>query len=397
MSIIGPGYMFERLLNIQLPQGQSAFLWGARQTGKSTYLKQRFPNAKRIDLLQSDVFLGLSKDPHLLRERILAYSPQDLAEPIIIDEIQKIPQLLDEVHWLIENTSAQFILCGSSARKLRRSGVNLLGGRSWRYHFFPLVTPEVPNFDLQHALNAGMLPVHYMSKHPFKSLQAYVEDYLTQEIKEEGLVRNLPSFARFLESLAFCHGDLVNYTHIARDCGVDAKTVQNYFQILVDTLLGYYVPPYSKKIKRDIISQMPKFYLADVGITNYLIEREIKSLKGASAGDAFEHFILMELKAYQGLYDKRFTIYYWRTKNGLEVDFILGKASVAIEVKISTRVHKTDIKGLLTFCQEHQPDKGLVVCQEPEPRRINLNADSTPIEVLPWSIFLERLWQGHII
>lgn len=226
------------------------------------------------------------------------------------------------MHWLIENTSAQFILCVSSARKLRRSGVNLLGGRAWRYHFFPLVSPEVPNFDLQHALNVGMLPAHYASVHPFKSLQAYIEDYLTQEIKEEGLVRNLPSFARFLESMIFCHGDLINYTNIARDCGVDAKTVKNYFQILVDTLLGYYIPPYSKKIKRDIISQTPKFYLADVGMTNYLVEREIKSLKGSAAGDAFEHFILMELKAYQGLYDKRFAIYYWRTKNGFEPKFV---------------------------------------------------------------------------
>ena len=313
--------MFTRLLVMKLPKGQSAFLWGARQTGKSTYLAKYFPKSMFIDFLQSNILLEFIKQPSLLRERILSLPKASLKYPIILDEIQKVPVLLNEVHWLIENTAAQFILCGSSARKLRRNGANLLGGRAWRYHFYPLVSAEIPKFNLLHAFNSGLVPSHYLSTQPEKSLQAYVEDYLTQEIKEEGLVRSLPSFALFLDSMGFSNGELIKYTNIARDCGVDSKTVQNYFQILVDTLLGYYVLPFKKKIGRDIITQTPKFYLFDVGVANYLSKKSIQILKGHEAGKSFEHFIFMELVAYNGLNKKRLAFSYWRTKTGLEVDF----------------------------------------------------------------------------
>lgn len=386
--------MFNRLLKIALPPRQSAFLWGARQTGKSTYLKEHFPHSIIINLLQSDVFLAMSRQPSLLRERVLALDEQALRYPVVLDEVQKVPLLLDEVHWLIENTDAQFILCGSSARKLKRSGANLLGGRAWKYNLYPLVMQEIPNFDLLKALNTGLLPSHYLSPQPHKSLQAYIENYLTQEIKDEGLVRNLPSFSRFLDSMAFCNGEMINYANIARDCGVNAKTVQNYFDILVDTLLGYYLPPYTRRVSRDILFQTQKFYLFDVGVANYLTNRSINMLKGTEAGKAFEHFIFMELIAYKNMYDKRFDITYWRTKTGYEVDFVLGDAQVAIEVKISECVQRTDLKGLIAFCNEHLATKAIVVSQDPEPRKIKAN-NSVDIEILPWRIFLDRLWSQN--
>ena len=386
--------MFNRLLSIVLPPKQSIFLWGARQTGKSTYLKVHFPHSIVINLLKSDVFLEMSKRPSLLREQVLSMDAKTLSYPIILDEVQKVPLLLDEVHWLIENTDAQFILCGSSARKLKRSGANLLGGRAWQYHLYPLVMREIPDFDLLKALNTGLLPPHYLSSQPHKSLQAYIENYLTQEIKEEGLVRSLPSFSRFLDSMAFCNGEMINYSNIARDCGIDAKTVQNYFEILVDTLVGYYLPPYAHKVSRDILSEKQKFYLFDVGVAGYLANRSIAALKGAEAGKAFEHFIFMELMAYKHMHDKRFKISYWRTKNGYEVDFILGDALMAVEVKISDCVHQADLKGLIAFCEEHPSVKAIVLSQDSLPRKLNVK-EGVEIEVFPWKMFLEKLWTNE--
>ena len=387
--------MFKRLLQLILPNHKSAFLWGARQTGKSTYLKNHFPAAHCYDLLKSDLQLRLEKNPHHLREEILALTPAKLKNPIIIDEIQKVPALLNEVHWLIENTEAQFILCGSSARKLKRLGTNLLGGRALRYEFYPLTYAEIPEFNLLRALNNGLIPSHYQSDHATLLLEAYITDYLTFEIREEGLVRNLPDFSRFLDSVTFNNGQMLNYTNIARDCGVSAKTVESYYQILIDTLIGYFLPPFHKKIKRDIISKTPKFYLFDVGVVNYLSKRQITELRGIVAGSAFEHYILMELIAYKGLYKKRYEITYWRTKTGLEVDFILGDAEIAIEVKISHSVHKEDLNGLIAFCEEHQPKKAIVVSTDAAPRLLKIN-DAITIDILPWNHFLKALWEGGI-
>lgn len=387
--------MFNRLLRLVLPDRKSAFLWGARQTGKSTYLKNHYPSAVVYDLLKTDMHLRLEKNPALLREEILALSLSQLNSPIIIDEIQKIPQLLNEVHWLIENTNTQFILCGSSARKLRKLGTNLLGGRALRYHFYPLVYREIPDFNLLTALTQGLIPSHYLATSIELSLESYVADYLNQEIREEGIVRNLPDFSRFLDSMAFSNGQMTNYSNIARDCAVSAKTVENYYQILVDTLLGYFLPPYQKKIRRDIISKTPKFYLFDVGIVNYLAKRQIQELRGAAAGDAFEHFIFMELMAYNGLNKKRGTFSYWRTKNGLEVDFIINDAEIAIEVKISQTVKKQEIKSLIAFCEEYHPRQAIVVSQDPRPRLLTIN-EKTQIHILPWRAFLDALWDGEI-
>lgn|SRR3990167_4107535 len=387
--------MFKRLLKLILPNRKSAFLWGARQTGKSTYLKAHFPEATWYDLLKSDVHARLEKNPQQLREEILAFTPAQLTQPIILDEIQKIPSLLNEVHWLIENTKAQFILCGSSARKLKRLGTNLLGGRALRYHFYPLTFAEIPNINLLRALNNGLVPSHYLSENVNLLLEAYVIDYLNFEIREEGLVRNLPDFSRFLDSAAFSNGQMVNFSNIARDCAKSAKTVEGYYQILIDTLLGYFLPPFAKKKKRDIIGKTPKFYLFDVGVVNYLAKRSVGELRGTAAGDAFEHFILMELTAYNNLYKKRYDITYWRTKTGLEVDFILGDAEIAIEVKIAHTVHKADLHGLIAFCEEHHPKKAITVSLDAAARLLKID-DHTTIHVMPWADFLNSLWRGDI-
>lgn len=387
---------YPRYLKMLLPKGQSTFFWGARKTGKSFYLKRHFPNSILYDLLETDLYFKLLKSPHLLREEILSFSEEALQYPIIINEIQKIPPLLDEVHWLIENSSAYFILCGSSARKLKREGVNLLGGRAWRYEFFPLVFPEIKEFDLLHALNYGLIPSHYSAKYWNKTVRAYVNDYLKEEIKAEGLVRNLRSFAQFLDIAAFSNGELLNYANLSRDCGVDAKTIKDYYQILVDTLVGYYIYPYKNKIKREDLVATPKFYFFDVGIVNLLKKRVIPELKGIEAGGAFENYILMELWAYRALNEKEFDIHFWRTSSGLEVDFILGDAEVAIEVKISNAVSSKDIHGLISFQKEYKPKAAFVVSTVSRLRKLSL-PDGQSIDIMPWRTFLDMLWKGKVI
>ena len=386
----------KRRLNINLPARQSAFLWGARKTGKSTYLREQFPQAIYYDLLQSDLYLRLVRQPFILREEIMAMSEQLLAQPIIIDEVQKIPHLLDEVHWLIENTKASFILCGSSARKLKRGAANLLGGRAWRYEFFPLVYPEIPQFNLIKALNNGLIPAHYLVNDSKRSLKAYIQDYITEEVQAEGLTRNLPAFARFMDSLVFSQGELTNFLNIARECGVDSKTVKEYYQILIDTLLGYFVYPFYKANKREAITATPKFYLFDTGVANFLAKRKIEQLKGSEAGKAFEHFILMELIAYRGLNDLDFEINFWRTKTGLEVDFVLAKGEVAVEVKINEQIDKTDLKGLIAFSEDYKPKTIYVVCNEKRMRKIVLDNQQI-IWIMPWESFLKKLWRDEII
>ena len=384
---------YKRLLNIYLPDKQSAFLWGARKTGKSTYLRQAFPDAIYYDLLKSDLFLRLLKEPQILREELLDLEKKNTI--VIIDEVQKVPALLDEIHWLIENTNFKFILCGSSARKLKQKGVNMLGGRAWKYHLFPLVFPELIDFDLLKVLTHGTIPSHYRSTQVSKSLRAYLEDYIVLEIQTEGLVRNLPAFSRFMESLKFSHGEMLNYSHIGRDCSIDAKTVKEYFQILVDTLMGYFVFPYRKKVKRDIISEAPKFYLFDVGVANAVKKETVKELKGAEAGRSFEHFIFLEILAYRGLFDFDFDITYWRTKTGHEVDFVLGKGKVIVEVKIKQKIDRTDLTGLTVFLEEHQPEAAFLVCLEPRSRKVT--TEFGDIRILPYEKFLTMLWNKEVI
>jgi len=383
--------MIDRVLNIELPPSQSAFLWGATKTGKSTYLKKNFPDSLVFDFLKSDLFIEISKNSSLLREQLLAQSEAVTGHPVILDEVQKVPQILDEVHWLIENKGFQFILCGSSARKLKRGQANLLGGRAWRYEMLPLTTVEIGGVDLLRALNHGLIPAHYLQNNYKKSLRAYVRDYLKEEVFNEGLTRNIPAFSRFFDAMGYSHGELTNYSNIARECGVDSKTVKEYYQILVDTLLGTMVEPFKKKKNRQTISKASKFYLFDVGIAGVITHREIHEEKGELFGKAFEHFILMEMVAHSSYSELEYEIDFWRTKSGMEVDFILGKGEVAVEIKGSSRVDNRDLKSLSAFIEEYSPRKGFVVCNE-KAKRVHGN-----VIVIPWRMFLDDLWEGKIL
>lgn len=382
----------ERVLKLKLPKGRSAFLWGPRKTGKTSYLKRHFPESLYYDFLKTDLFFELSKNPSLLRERLLAKDERSLAKPVILDEVQKIPQVLDEVHWLIENKGLSFILCGSSARKLKRGQANLLGGRAWRYRLFPLVSAELDDIDLLRALNHGMVPLHYLDEKNYKkSLIAYVQDYLKEEVFHEGLVRNIPAFSRFFDAIGYSHGELTNYSNIARDCGVDAKTVREYYQILVDTLLAIRLEPFKKRQSRNVIISAPKHYLFDVGVSGILTKRQLGNTKGEEFGKAFEHFMLMEINAYNSYSDSDFDINFWRTKSGLEVDFVLGRGRAAIEIKGSDRVDPRDLKSLKAFIEEYSPKKAMIVCNEKEKRV------SGKIQIIPWRDFLSDLWSGRIL
>ncbi|MCF8253740.1 MAG: DUF4143 domain-containing protein [Bacteroidia bacterium] len=368
-------------------EGESLFLWGARQTGKSTLLKRLYPNALWFDLLLSDVFERLSKQPSILRETVLADNENRI---VVIDEVQRIPELLNEVHWLITNHKVQFILSGSSPRKIIRGGSNLLGGRALRYELYPLVSSEIPEFDLLKALNNGLIPKHYLATNAKKKISAYIGNYLKDEIAAEAKIRNIQSFSRFLEAAAFSNGEMVNYANIAADCGVSPPTVKEYFQILEDTLIGRFLPSFQKKPKRRVISA-PKFYFFDIGIVNYLLKRGEIQQGSEIFGNAFEHLIYQEIFAHSKYSGNEYLISYWRTASQIEVDFILGENEVAIEVKSSSNINARHLKGLKSFSEEYETKQLILVCNEPLPRLID------NVMVLPWKIFLERLWAGEII
>lgn len=382
--------LIERKIDIRLPKRTSAFLWGARKTGKSTYLKKNFPQSLVYDFLRTDLALEFTKRPALLRERILAKDAALLKHPIILDEVQKVPGIMDEVHWLIENKGLSFILCGSSARKLKRGKANLLGGRAWRYELFPLVSAELEDIDLLRALNHGMIPDHYLRNNYQKSLQGYVQDYLKEEVFNEGLTRNIPAFARFFDAVGYSHGELINFSNIARESGVDAKTIKEYYQILVDTLLGRMVEPFKKRQSRGVIVKTPKFYLFDVGVAGAITKRRISEMKGESFGRALEHFIFMEIAAHSSYSELNYDINYWRTKSGTEVDFILGGGEVAVEIMGQSRVDNRALRPLSAFMDEYKPKKALIVCNEGEERVAG------GIKILPWQRFLEELWEGAL-
>ena len=384
--------MIKRILDIKLPLRQSAFLWGPRKTGKTTYLRMHFPDSLIYDFLKTDFFIEVSKNPAILRERLLAKPKEALKHPIILDEVQKVPQVLDEVHWLIENKGLRFILCGSSARKLKRGHANLLGGRAWHYEMFPLVTAELEKINLLRILNQGMVPVHYLQEEGYKmSLKAYVQDYLKEEVFAEGLTRNIPAFSRFFEAFGYSHGELTNYSNIARDCAVDSKTVKEYYQILIDTLLAMRIEPFKRKQSRQVITKASKYYLFDVGVAGFLKKRYLEEEKGVEFGKALEHFILTEIAAYRSYNNSEFEVDFWRTKAGLEVDFVLGAGKVALEVKGASRVDKSNLRGLLAFIEEYSPKRSIVICNEREKRVYG------KIEIMPWNNFLNELWAGKII
>lgn len=380
--------MFDRTLGFDRAGSQSCFLWGPRQTGKSTLLRNRFPHAPLYDLLFASEFRRLSANPGLLREECLALGRK--SGPILIDEIQKLPELLDEVHSLISRDGYRFILCGSSARRLVRGGGNLLGGRAVRLELFPLTSGEIPDFSLDRALNHGLLPTHYLSDTPEPLIEAYVGEYLKEEILAESLTRNLPAFQRFLEVASFSNGRTVNFANIAREVGLSAPGVRGYFEILVDTLIGCWVPAWRKHAKRRVV-QSPRFYFFDVGIVNELAHRGTLKPGSLEYGAAFEHFIFMELRAYAGYKGGRPTIAYWRTSSGFEVDFVLGDATLAVEVKSTDNPTRDHMKGLRAWKTEQKNSRCLLVCRAPRARKTE-----DGIEIMPWRSFLNRLWAGEL-
>lgn len=379
--------MFNRKQLLPDSGTESLFLWGARQTGKSTLLKTMFPEALWFDLLLADVYERLLRNPVLLRETVLADSR---IKTVVIDEIQRIPGLLNEIHWLITNTPARFIMSGSSPRKILRSGTNLLGGRALRYELYPLVSAEIPDFDLLKSLNHGLLPRHYLSAQPQRLISAYIGNYLKDEIVSEANIRNVNIFAQFLEAAAFSNGEMVNYANIAAECGVSAPTVKEYFHILEDTLIGRFVPVYQKKPKRRVI-QASRFYFFDVGIVNHLLKRNKVEYKSEAFGHAFEHFIYQELYAHSHYSGIEYPISYWRTASQLEIDFVLGNHQVALEIKGSDKINDRHLRGLRAFMEEYRVKHAIMVCTEPLPRLHN------GIEILPWQVFLQRLWAGDIV
>lgn len=379
--------MYKRIQSFQHIGKESCFFWGPRQCGKSTLLKTLFPHAPYYDLLLSDEFERLNRAPSLLREELLARRPTG---PVVIDEVQKIPRLLDEVQWLIVNNHIQFILCGSSARKLKRSGSNLLGGRALRYELFPLVSREIANFDIVRAINNGLLPRHYDATDSEHMHRSYIGDYLKEEIAAEALTRNVPTFSRFLDAAAFSNGKVVNFQNIARECGVSAPTVKEYFTILEDTLVARFLPAFQKKPKRRIVLS-PKFYFFDVGIANTLMRRGTVAQGGELFGRAFEHFIFQELSAHRHYSGLEYPLSYWRTTSGYEVDFILGNGEIALEVKTVSEIQSHHIKNMRVFQEEYKPKRSLVVSQDKRRRVID------SIEIMPWQEFLNDLWSGNII
>jgi len=379
--------MYIRMQNFNGLGKESTFLWGARQTGKSTLLKNLFPDALYFDLLLADEFSRFLRNPSLLRE---ITGTMKITCPVIIDEIQRIPSSLNEIHWLIVNRNIQFILSGSSPRNILRSGGNLLGGRALRHELYPLVSAEIPDFNLLKALNNGLLPRHYKANNPQKLLSAYIGSYLRDEIQAEAKIRNISSFSSFLEAAAFSNGEMVNYTNIAAECGVSSTTVKEYFQILVDTMTGRFLNSYQKKPKRRVILA-PKFYYFDIGVANILLKRGRIEEGSEAFGKAFEHFIFSELYAHSHYSDLNYQVYYWRTASQLEVDFILGENEVAIETKSTSQVNPRHLKGLLSFAEEYTVKKLILVSNDPDPRQIG------NILVLPWKKFLKMLWAGEII
>lgn len=368
----------------QLLKSKSFFLFGPRATGKSTLIRAQLPKARLYDLLDASVFRRLLAHP-----RLLAEENPDPKELIVIDEIQRLPDLLNEVHRLISLEGRKFLLTGSSARKLLHGSSNLMAGRAWRADLYPLTWNEIPNFDLLRYLNQGGLPEIYLSSQPREELRAYTSLYLREEIQAESLTRNLQSFSSFLDVIALANGEEINFHSLASDCGVSVGTLKNYVQILDDTLIGFSLPGYTKTKKRKAISRI-KHYLFDVGVAGSLAKRG-EILPGSELfGRAFEHWIVLEVRAYLGYSRRDEELCYWRSTSKFEVDLIVGNA-LAIEIKSAELVQDKHLRGLRALKEEKIFKKHIVVSRDSTAR-----ATEDGIEILPWAVFLKRLWAGDL-
>ena len=379
-----PSETIARHLNVrEILDRRSCFLFGPRQTGKSTLIRRQFEGCPTYNLLDQSLFVRLSRNPALIRE---ALTPETTL--IVIDEIQRMPALLNEVHLMIEEHGIRFLLTGSSARALRRKGVNLLGGRARSRTLHPFVRTELgERFDLNRALEHGLLPPIFLSDAPAEDLAAYTGDYLKEEIAAEGAVRNIGAFSRFLEVAAFAHGEMINFANMAGDAQVPASTVREYYEILKDTFIAHEVPAFTETRKRKAISTS-KYYLFDIGLARHLQGRRGLAPGSAEYGNAFESYIFQEIKAFCD-YHRLDTPAYWRSKSRFEVDFVFE--DLAVEVKAKKNVTGRDLKGLRALREEGLFAHYLLVSMEPMAREMD------GIRILPWTDFLDRLWGGEWI
>lgn len=378
--------MYNRVFDIENRLDEGMFLFGARQVGKSTLLKERFPQAIYIDLLDSGLRKRFRQNPSLFKEMLIKYPAETL---VIVDEIQKVPELLDEVHSLMVSPGLFFILSGSSARKIRQSGVNQLGGRAIPETLFPLVSAEIPDYELDKAVQNGLIPRHYVVKDAKNRLKAYIELYLKEEIVEEAAVRNVDNFERFMEIAAISDGEIINYENIAADCGISANTVKSYFRILYDSLIGYEIPAYRKVVKRKL-TQAPKFYYFDVGVANYLMRRYRLQPGTPEYGHAFEHLVMQEIIAYLGYKGEQDLLSYWHAYTGEEVDAVIGDAQTAIEIKSTEQVQRKHLTGLKNFHEEHPEAKLILVSRDKITRR-HENVDLYYV-----TDFFKAMWREEI-
>ena len=367
---------------------RSVFLFGPRQTGKTTYLNQLFPRSPRFNLLHGEVFLRLSREPGRLRAELATVDPA--SGPVIIDEIQKLPGLLDEVHDLIESRGLRFVLAASSPAKLRRGGVNLLGGRARTHGLFPFVSAEVPDWDLMRAVNVGGIPSIYYSDDPIEALRAYCGTYLQMEIQAEGLVRGVERFSRFLAAAALTCGEQVVFDRVAADAAVPPRTVREYFQVLEDTLLGSLLQPYRPRRPRRKPASHAKLYLFDVGVANVLAGTTRVEAASPAFGRALEQLVFCELRACLAYNRSPDALTFWRTTDGSEVDFVIGD-DVAIEVKGTGAVTRRDLTGLRRIAAETPLRRRIVVCTESAARIVD------GIEIVPVREFLHALWNSDLI
>ncbi len=385
--------MLDRKLVLPVQPNESFFLWGPRQSGKSMLLKSLYREAHWFDLLKTDVSMELMQRPSLLREQLLYAGDQSRSGFVVIDEIQKVPMLLDEVHWLMENTNFVFGLCGSSARKLKSGHANLLGGRAIRHELFGLSAAEIgKEFDLVRMLNQGYLPRHYLSSSHTNLVRSYISDYLQEEIAAEALVRNLPAFSQFLRAASLSDTKLVNYASIARECGVSGPAVKEYFQILIDTMLAKFLEAYQKKPKRRVIGAS-KFFFSDVGVVNHLARRGKLEPGSETFGKAFENWVFHELTAYSAYSNLHYDLTYWRLASGIEVDFIINDMELAIEAKSSSKITSDHLRGLRALVQDHPKVKRRILISREERSRRTEDG----IEIISNQEFVDLLWSNQLI
>ena len=368
---------------------RSVLLFGPRQTGKSTYVRQQLADTVTLSLslLDQGLYTAVLADPTRIRQEIEA---RDLRDTVIcIDEIQKCPALMDEVHLMIEERGIRFLLTGSSARSLKRKGVNMLGGRGSDRVMHPFSWFELGRrFSLDRAINHGLLPPHYLSDDPDEGLASYVDRYLTEEIAAEGLARNLPRFARFLQTAALTNAEMINYSNVARDAQVPRQTVVQWYEVLRDTLLAFELPSWSRTVKRKAV-ETAKFYFFDTGVVRALRRLPRVSEASADFGEFFEHYLMMELRAWIDYRKPRTPLAYWRSRSGYEVDFILDDR-VAIEAKSTRRVQQKHLRSLRALAEERLVERSIVVCREERPRI------EDGIEIWPLEFFLAALWDARL-